>query len=138
MNSQTLCADMFGVGLVGWLNVFNAELSPERSWRGPRSQEVGKRATTPTLHCHHHQNDCCIKMGSDDSHFSVSSIAKDKVTRRCPLTTALEEKRAEAESNRGPSACLPNALITARPSRLSLACACGVIISFIAEVIGLS
>ena len=41
VNSQTLCADMFGVGLVGWLNVFNVELSPERSWRGPRSQEVG-------------------------------------------------------------------------------------------------
>ena len=25
-----------------WLNVFNAELSPKRYWRGPRSQEVGE------------------------------------------------------------------------------------------------
>ena len=24
-----------------------------------------------SLHCHH-KNDCCIKMGSDESHFSVS------------------------------------------------------------------
>ena len=28
--------------LVGWLNVFNAELSPKRYRRGPRSQEVGE------------------------------------------------------------------------------------------------
>ena len=26
---------------VGWLSRFNAELSPKRYWRGPRSQEVG-------------------------------------------------------------------------------------------------
>ena len=25
----------------------------------------------PSLHCHH-QNDSCIKMGSDESHFNVS------------------------------------------------------------------
>ena len=24
-----------------------------------------------SLHCHH-QNDCCIKVGSDESHFNVS------------------------------------------------------------------
>ena len=29
---------------------------------------------------YHHQNDCCIKMGSDESHFNVSSIVEDKVT----------------------------------------------------------
>ena len=28
--------------IIGWLNVFNAELSPKRYWRGLRSQEVGK------------------------------------------------------------------------------------------------
>ena len=27
----------------GWLNGINAELSPERSWREPRSQEVGEK-----------------------------------------------------------------------------------------------
>ena len=38
------------------------------------------------LHCHH-QNDSCIKMGSDGSHFNVSLIVRDKVTRQCPQTT---------------------------------------------------
>ena len=33
-----------------------------------------------SLHCHH-QNDFCIKMGSDESHFNVSLIVRDKVTR---------------------------------------------------------
>ena len=34
----------------------------------------------------------CIKMGSDESHFNVSLIVKDKVTRQCPQTTTFEEK----------------------------------------------
>ena len=34
--------------------------------------EVGEREIIYlSLHCHH-QNDCCIKMGSDESHFNVS------------------------------------------------------------------
>ena len=44
-----------------------------------------------SLHCHH-QNDFCIKMGSDESHFNVSLIVRDKVTRPCPQTTTFEEK----------------------------------------------
>ena len=44
-----------------------------------------------SLHCHH-QNDSCIKMGSDESHFNVLLIVKDKVTRPCPQTTTIEEK----------------------------------------------
>ena len=39
-----------------------------------------------------HQNDPCIKMGSDESRFSVSLIVRDKVTRQCPPTTIFEEK----------------------------------------------
>ena len=35
----------------------------------------------------HHQNDSCIKMGSDESHFNVSLNVRDKVTRQCPQTT---------------------------------------------------
>ena len=31
-------------------------------------------------------------MGSDDSHFNVSLIVMDKVTRRCPQTTTFEER----------------------------------------------
>ena len=38
------------------------------------------------------KNDSCIKMGSDESHFNVSLIVRDKVTRQCPQTTAFEEK----------------------------------------------
>ena len=34
----------------------------------------------------------CIKMGSDGSHFNVSLIVRDKVTRPCPQTTTFEEK----------------------------------------------
>ena len=40
----------------------------------------------------HHQNDSCIKMGSDERHFNVSLIVRDKVTRQCPQTTTFEEK----------------------------------------------
>ena len=44
-----------------------------------------------SLHCHH-QNDFCIKMGSDENHFNVSLIVRDKVTRQCPQTTIFEKK----------------------------------------------
>ena len=44
-----------------------------------------------SLHCYH-QNDSCIKIGNDESHFNVSLIVGDKVTRRCPQTTTLEAK----------------------------------------------
>ena len=33
-----------------------------------------------SLHCHH-QNDSCSKMGSDESHFNILLIVRDKVTR---------------------------------------------------------
>ena len=38
-----------------------------------------------SLHCHH-QNDSCIKMGSDESHFSVSLIVRNKVTNKTVCT----------------------------------------------------
>ena len=44
-----------------------------------------------SLH-YHHQNVFCIKMCSDESHFKVSLIARDKVTRQCPQTTTFEMK----------------------------------------------
>ena len=48
--------------------------------------EVGEREIIYlSLHCHH-QNDSCIKIGSDESHFKVSLIVRDKVTRQCPQT----------------------------------------------------
>ena len=44
-----------------------------------------------SLHCHH-QNDFCINVGSDESHFNVSLSVRDKVTRQCPQTTNFEVK----------------------------------------------
>ena len=78
-----------------------------------------------SLHCHH-QNDFCIRMGSDESHFNVSvgsemgsnenhlnfSVGSDEQSHKTVSTNhnLFEEKRAEAVSNRGPSAYQPNAL----------------------------
>ena len=55
--------------------------------------EVGGGGEIIYLSLHyHHQNDFCIKVGSDESHFNVSLIVRDKVTRQCPQTTTFEEK----------------------------------------------
>ena len=45
--------------------------------------EVGDRQIIylSLLHCHH-QNDSCINMDCDKSHFNVSLIARDKVTQK--------------------------------------------------------
>ena len=40
------------------------------------------------LNCHH-QNDSCIKMGSDEILFNVSLIVRDRITRQCPQTTTV-------------------------------------------------
>ena len=55
--------------------------------------EVGEEGDL-SLHCHH-QNDSCIKMGSDESHFDVSLIVRDKVTRQCPQSTIIFEEKGE-------------------------------------------
>ena len=61
-----------------------------------------------SLHCRH-QNDSCIKMGSDESHFNVPLIVRDKVTRQCPQTiTFFEEKGRDSRSRIEPRPfCLP-------------------------------
>jgi len=70
--------------------------------------EVGEREIIYlSLHCHH-QNDSCIKVGSDEIHFTVSLIVRDKVTKRCPQTTTFEEKGEPKSSGFEPrSLCLP-------------------------------
>ena len=45
-----------------------------------------------SLRCHH-QNDSCIKVGSDESHLNVSLIVRDKVTRQCPQTTTFLKRQ---------------------------------------------
>ena len=43
----------------------------EKGWGGGWGMEVCVRESIYlSLHCHH-QNDTCIKMGSDESHFNV-------------------------------------------------------------------
>ena len=55
--------------------------------------EVGKREIIYlSLRCQH-QNDSCMKMGSDESHFNVSFIVRTESQRRqCSQTTICEEK----------------------------------------------
>ena len=63
--------------------------------------EVGEEGDYIYLSLHlHHQNDSCIKMGRDESHFNVSLMARDKVTRRCPQTTTFLEEKGEPNGNR--------------------------------------
>ena len=57
----------------------------EKGGRGYGGGGRGREITYLSLHCHH-QNDSCIKMGSDESHFSVSLIVRDKVTNKTVST----------------------------------------------------
>ena len=53
--------------------------------------EEGEYNIYLSLHCHH-QDDSCITMGSDESHFNVSLTVRDKTTRQCPQNTTFEVK----------------------------------------------
>ena len=64
----------------------DGEQAGKRVWRWGEREFIHL-----SLHSHR-QNDSCIKIGSDESHFNVSLIVKDKVTRQCPRTTIFEEK----------------------------------------------
>ena len=52
-----------------------------------------------SLHCHY-QNDFCIKVGSEESHFNVPLIVRDKVTRQVSTDHNLFEERGEPKRNR--------------------------------------
>ena len=47
-----------------------------------------------SLHCHH-QNDSCIKMGSDKSHFNISVTVRDKVARQVSTNHNHFEEKGE-------------------------------------------
>ena len=47
-----------------------------------------------SLHCHH-QNDFCIKVGSDESHFNVSLIVRNKVTSKTVFADRNFEEKGE-------------------------------------------
>ena len=71
-----------------------------------------------SLHCHH-QNDTCIKMGSDESRFNVSLIVRDKVTRPCPQTTTFLKRKERRSGIEPRSFRLPAYRLTAGPNRLT-------------------
>ena len=59
------------------------------------------------MYCHY-QNDSCIKMGSDESHVSVSIIVGDKVTTQDSVHRLQLLKGKENRSRLEPrSFCLP-------------------------------
>ena len=58
--------------------------------KGERKEVWRGWGETCRLHCNH-QNDSCIKMGSDKSHFNVSLIVRDRVTRQCQQMTSFEK-----------------------------------------------
>ena len=64
-----------------------------------------------SIHCHH-QNDFCLKMGSDESHFNVSVGSDGQSHKTVSTNHNLFEEKGEPKrvSNRGPSAYQPNAL----------------------------
>ena len=78
--------------------------------------EVGRgRLLCLSLHCHH-QNDSGIKTGSDESHFNVSLIVRDKVTKQCPQTTTSEEKGEPKRIQTEVPLLTSPARVTARPN----------------------
>ena len=72
-----------------------------------------------SLHCHQ-QNDFCIKMGSDESHFNVS-VKSDGQSHKTVSTNhnhnLFEEK---GEPKRYRTEVLPLTSLTARPNRLTM------------------
>ena len=60
----------------------------------------GREIIYLSLHCHH-QNDSCIKVGSDESHFDVSLMVKDKCSHGTVSTNhSLFEEKGEPKRNR--------------------------------------
>ena len=62
-----------------------------------------------SLHCHH-QNDFCITVDSDESHLIFHNCDGQSNKTMSTDHNFWKEKRAEADSNRGPSAYQHNAL----------------------------
>ena len=81
--------------------------------------EVGGRGRVYTYRYTVTTRTTCIKMGSDESHFNVSLIVRDKVTRPCPQTTTFLKRKQSRSGIEPRSFRLPAYRITARPNRLS-------------------
>ena len=63
--------------------------------KGEVVMELGGRGRLLYLSLHrHHQNDSCIKMGSDESHFNVSLIVRDKSHETMSTDQLLQRKES--------------------------------------------
>ena len=69
------------------------------------------------LHCYH-QNDSCIKMGSDKSHVHLSLIVKDKVTRQCPQPKRIRTEIPTYQTNALPLSPFLTERMSVRPNIL--------------------
>ena len=71
-----------------------------------------------SLHCHH-QNDFCIKMGSDESHFNVSVGSDGQSLKTVSTNHNLLEEKGEPKQIRTEVSLLTSRTLTARPNRLT-------------------
>ena len=62
--------------------------------------EGGKRESIYTPQHYHHQNDSCIKMGSDESHFNVSVGSDGKSHKTMSTNHNLSEEKGEPKRYR--------------------------------------
>ena len=69
--------------------------------------EVGEREIIYLSLCCRHQNDSCIKMGSDESHFNVSVGSDGQSYKTCPQTTTLLKRKVSRSGIESRSFCLP-------------------------------
>ena len=60
---------------------------------------LGKEIIYISLHCHH-QNDSCIKMGSDESHFNVSVGSDGQSHKTVSTNHNLSEEKGEPKRYR--------------------------------------
>ena len=60
--------------------VRDREIGGKGVWRQGKREIINQ-----SLHCHH-QNDSCIKMGSNKSRFNVALIVRDKVSNKTVST----------------------------------------------------
>ena len=86
-------------------------LGVEGGWRGVVENRVwrwGKWEIIIHLSLHHqHQNDSCIKMGSNKSHFNVSVTVRNKVTRQCPQAITFLNRKGSQSGTEMRLFCLP-------------------------------
>ena len=79
--------------------------------------EVGEEGDYIPIATCHHQNDSCIKMGSDESHFNVSVGSEGQSHKTVSTNHNLFQEKGEPKRYR--TEVLPLTSLTARPNRLT-------------------